>query len=90
MDAKGALPAFILAYPRDVRFVDACKAAELRGFAQGRGAGTHCTFTSTGKPIDLNFRNRGQLVLSYQARQPALMIEAEGDKTSRTLRCCRR
>jgi hypothetical protein len=62
--------------PRDVRFDDACKAAEHLGFArQPSGGGSHTRFKRLGEITQLNFQNRSGKVPAYQAEQLIEMIE---------------
>lgn len=61
-------------HPADVRFVEACKAAESIGFVRKGGAGSHCTFVRAGEPVLLNFQNRGGKIPAYQARQFIAML----------------
>jgi hypothetical protein len=61
---------------RDVRFEDACKAAEFIGFArQPSGGGSHIRFKRIGEITQLNFQNRSGKVPAYQAEQLIEMIE---------------
>jgi hypothetical protein len=55
--------------PRNVLFADACKAAEMIGFARAGGKGSHVVYARTGEPIILNFQSRSGYVPPYQARQ---------------------
>jgi len=79
MNAKAKLLHAIAANPRDVRFSDACKAAEILGFVHKGGAGTHQAFARAGEPHLLNFQNRNGSIPLYQARQLVSMIEKYGD-----------
>ena len=72
----------ILNNPKAVRFGDACKAAELLGFAHKGGKGSHRAFARTGEPELLNFQDRGGYIPPYQARQLGRMIERYGDEVS--------
>ena len=69
----------IVANPKGVRFVDACKAAETLGFVHKGGAGSHRAFARPGESMLLNFQNRNGYVPPYQARQLIAMIEKYGD-----------
>jgi hypothetical protein len=71
----------IAANPKNVRFVDACKAAQVLGFIHKGGAGSHRAFARAGEPILLNFQNRDGYVPPYQARQLIAMIEKYGEET---------
>jgi hypothetical protein len=68
----------IQANPKAVRFEDACKAAELLGFAHKGGKGSHRAFARRGEPELLNFQNRAGYIPPYQARQLVAMIERYG------------
>jgi hypothetical protein len=61
-----------------VRFADACKAAELLGFVHKGGAGSHRAFARAGESVGLNFQNRAGFVPPYQARQLIEMIRKYG------------
>ena len=69
----------ICANPKQVRFEDACKAAEQLGFIHGGGTGSHRAFVRAGEPVGLNFQNRNGLIPPYQARQLISMIEKYGE-----------
>jgi hypothetical protein len=69
----------IVANPKDVRFVDACKAATALGFVHKGGAGSHRAFARPGEPMLLNFQNRDGCIPPYQARQLIVMIEKYGE-----------
>jgi hypothetical protein len=69
----------ILANPKSVRFVDACKAAEALGFVHKGGSDSHRAFARAGEPTLLNFQNRDGCIPPYQARQLIVMIEKYGD-----------
>jgi predicted RNA binding protein YcfA (HicA-like mRNA interferase family) len=75
MNTKAKLLASILSNPKQVRFADACKAAELLGFVHTGGRGSHRTFIREDEPLMLNFQNRDGFVVPYQAKQLAAMIE---------------
>ncbi|MGH8146687.1 MAG: hypothetical protein ACREPY_10170 [Rhodanobacteraceae bacterium] len=81
MNAQTKLLAAIAANPRQVRFSDACKAAQLLGFVHKGGAGSHRAFARSGEPTGLNFQNRDGFIPPYQARQLIAMIEKYGDQT---------
>lgn len=80
MNSKTKLLAAIERNPVQVRFVDACRAAELLGFVHKGGAGSHRAFARAGEPVGLNFQNRGGFVPPYQARQLIEMIRKYGDE----------
>jgi hypothetical protein len=62
--------------PKNVRLVDACKAAEKLGF-NGKGqSGSHRGFSKSGEVAGLNFQNAGGgKIPAYQAKQLILMID---------------
>lgn len=72
-----------MANPKGVRFEDACKAAELIGFTNKGGQGSHRAFARSGEAELLNFQNRGGTIAPYQARQLIRMIERYGDETGK-------
>jgi hypothetical protein len=78
MNSKTKLLAAIQCGPVQVRFADACKAAELLGFVHKGGAGSHRAFARAGEPVGLNFQNRAGFVPPYQARQLIEMIRKYG------------
>ena len=75
MSKRNKLLARIRNNPADVRFEDACKAAEFIGFTRKGGAGSHCTFAMPGEPVLMNFQNRGGKIPTYQARQLIAMLD---------------
>lgn len=83
MNQARKLLAAILANPKAVRFVDACKAAELIGFTHKGGQGSHRAFARPGEPELLNFQNRGGSIAPYQARQLIRMIERYGEEADK-------
>ncbi len=68
--------------PKDVRFEDACKAAEMLGFFHKGGSGSHRAFARPGEPTQLNFQQQkdGKLV-PYQAKQLIAMIDQYWEDT---------
>ena len=78
VNAQAKLLAAIVANPRQVRFADACKAAQLLGFVHKGGKGSHPAFARGDEPIGLNFQNRDGFIPPYQARQLIAMIEKCG------------
>jgi hypothetical protein len=67
--------------PKDVRFDDACKIAELLGFVgKGGKATSHRAFSKTGEPVGLNFQNCQGKIPAYQARQLIAMIDRYEDE----------
>jgi hypothetical protein len=78
VNSKAKLLAAIQRSPAQVRFADACKAAEWLGFVHKGGAGSHRAFARMGEPVGLNFQNRGGFVPPYQARQLIEMIRKYG------------
>lgn len=61
--------------PRDVRFDDACAAAEMVGFLRRGGEGSHRVYSREGEPLILNFQNRQGLIAEYQAKQLIAMLD---------------
>jgi hypothetical protein len=62
--------------PKDVRFTDACKAAEWLGFTWKGGKGRHRAFHRTGEAVGLNFqKDRNGKIPHYQAKQLIAMID---------------
>lgn len=61
--------------PRDVRFEDACAAAEMIGFHRRGGEGSHRVYSREGEPLILNFQNRQGLIAEYQAKQLIAMLD---------------
>ncbi len=79
MNQRAKLIASIINNPRDVRYADACKVAELLGFT-GRQKGTsHKFYSRRGEQVVLNFQNRDGAIADYQARQLVEMIRKYGD-----------
>lgn len=67
--------------PKDVRFADACKAAEYLGFSAKPKTGTsHHPYARPGELYQLNFQKiDGGKIKPYQARQLIAMIEKYWD-----------
>lgn len=62
--------------PKDVRFADALKAAELLGFSAKGGSGSHRSFARQGEPVQLNFQDtKTGKAKPYQVRQLIAMID---------------
>ena len=61
--------------PKDVRFEDACRIAELLGFKWGGGKGAHRAYRRPGEPAGLNFQNCNGRIKPYQARQLIEMVD---------------
>lgn len=61
--------------PQDVRFDDACSAAETVGFRLKGGEGSHRVYAREGEPMILNFQNRQGLIAEYQAKQLITMLD---------------
>lgn len=80
MNARTKLLAAIVANPRQVRFADACKAAQMLGFQYKGGAGSHRAFARKGEPVGLNFQNHGGFIPPYRGRQLAAMIDKYGEQ----------
>lgn len=81
MNTKAKLLAGITANPRQVRFDDACRAAELLGFVHHGGRGSHKSYARAAEVAGLNFQNRDGFVPPYQARQLIEMIRKYGEPT---------
>ena len=79
MNTRIKLLAAITANPRQARFADACKAAQLLGFVHKGGAGSHRAFARDGEPVGLNFQDHAGFMPPYQARQLVAMIEKYGE-----------
>lgn len=65
--------------PKDVRFEDACRIAELIGFDRKGGKGAHYAYHRPGEPAGLNFQNRNGQIAPYQARQLLEMVDKYWD-----------
>lgn len=78
MNQRAKLFEAILNNPRDVRFSDACRAAEALGFV-GRQKGSHKFFARPGEADVLNFQDRNGRIAHYQALQLAVMIRRYGE-----------
>ncbi|MDP1534942.1 MAG: hypothetical protein Q8N44_08475 [Rubrivivax sp.] len=74
MNSKTKLLHAITSNPQQVRFAQACKAAELLGFIHHGGKGSHKAFAKAGEPAGLNYQDRDGFVPPYQARQLIEMI----------------
>jgi len=70
----------IIDNPKDVRFDDACKAAELIGFEAKGQSGSHNSFSKSGDPEGLNFQDRKGKIVPYQAKQLGKKIQEFLDK----------
>lgn len=81
MSRKDKLLVAIRRNPKAVRFEDACKVAEMLGFARKGERGSHCTYGRPDEPLLLNFQNRNGYIASYQAKQLIEMVEKYGDET---------
>lgn len=79
VNTKAKLLTRIVHNPKQVRFVDACKAAQWLGFVHDSGAGSHRAFARKDEPVGLNFQNRDGFIAPYQARQLIAMIEKYGE-----------
>jgi predicted RNase H-like HicB family nuclease len=55
--------------PKDVRFADACKVAELIGFTGFDRSGSHNGYARPGEIEQLDFQDRGGKIKPYQAKQ---------------------
>ena len=78
MTRREKLLAAIRNNPKDVRFSDACKAAEAIGFVRAGGRGSHVVLARAGEPVILNFQDRGGRIPPYQARQLIEMLDKHG------------
>lgn len=78
MTKRAKLLAAIRNNPKNVRFADACKAAEAVGFFRAGGKGSHTVYARTGEAVILNFQNRGGYIPPYQARQLIEMLDKYG------------
>lgn len=78
MTRREKLLAGIRNNPRNVRFADACKAAEAIGFVRAGGKGSHTVYAKSGEPTILNFQNRNGYIPPYQARQLIEMMDKYG------------
>jgi hypothetical protein len=65
----------ILDNPKNVRFVDACKAAELIGYEAKAQKGSHNAYVKSGELEGLNFQNRNGNIVPYQGKQLQRKIE---------------
>jgi nitrous oxide reductase accessory protein NosL len=79
MTKRDKLFVALLNNPKDCRFEDACKMAELLGFAYKGGKGSHRAFARAGEREALNFQNRNGRIAEYQARQLIAMFEKYGE-----------
>ncbi len=81
MSHRVKLIAAIRNNPKDVRFDDACKAAQWLGFTATGGKGSHRAFARPGEPTALVFvEGADGRIKPYQARQLIDMIELYGDE----------
>jgi len=64
--------------PVNVRYDDACKAAEWIGFRLRGQVGSHKTFARPGEPVMLNFQNVQGKAKPYQVRQLIEMMDRYG------------
>lgn len=75
MNQRAKLIAAIRNNPKDVRFEDACRAAESIGFHHTGGKGSHRSFSRPGEPVGLNFQSVKGKIPAYQARQLISMLD---------------
>jgi predicted RNA binding protein YcfA (HicA-like mRNA interferase family) len=61
--------------PKNVKFTDICKAAELFGFKYRGGRGSHVVYVREGVKEILNFQNVKGKVKPYQVKQFLKIIE---------------
>lgn len=66
--------------PQGGRFDDACRAAEVLGFTQKSGQGSHRAFARSGEATLLNFQSCNGLIPPYQARQLIEMMDKYQDE----------
>lgn len=78
MNQRAKLITAIRNNPKDVRFEDACKAAEIIEFNHTGGKGSHRAYSRTGEPVGLNFQNVNGKIPAYQARQLIAMLDKYG------------
>ena len=81
MTRKQKLLEAIRGNPRNVRFADACKVAEMLGFDRKGGAGSHVVYARPDEPAILNFQDRKGMLFTYQARQLVDMINKYGEES---------
>ena len=80
MSRNRKLIAAIRNNPKDVRFDDALRAAELIGFTAVGGSGSHRAFARPGEATQLNFQEaKGGKAKPYQVRQLIEMIDRYWD-----------
>jgi hypothetical protein len=65
----------IINNPKDVRFADACKAAEMIGFVSHQSKTSHRVFKRDNEFEILNFQNNKGKIIAYQAKQLIVMLE---------------
>lgn len=80
MSKREKLLQSILDNPKDVRYEDACRAAELIGFDAKGQTGSHNSFSKSGDPEGLNFQNHKGKIVPYQAKQLGNKIREYLDK----------
>ncbi|MDP2100325.1 MAG: hypothetical protein U1D70_03125 [Methylobacter sp.] len=61
-----------------IRFEDACKVADLIGFSQKGGQGSHSVYGRDDEIKLLNFQNRNGTITPYQLRQLRDMVKKYG------------
>ncbi|RLI77115.1 type II toxin-antitoxin system HicA family toxin [Archaeoglobales archaeon] len=61
--------------PKNVRFTDLCKAAELFGFKYRGGKGSHVVYVKEGIEEILVFQNVGGKAKPYQVKQFLKIVE---------------
>ena len=75
MSQRSKLVQSIRNNPKDARFEDACRVAEMLGFTAHGGSGSHRVFARSGEPVQLNFQEQpGGKIKPYQARQLITML----------------
>lgn len=78
MMRRQKLLAAIRNIPKDVRFSDACSAAEAIGFARAGGGVSHVAYAKAGERVILNFQNSNGRIPRYRARRLIEMLDKHG------------
>ncbi len=78
MTQRNKLIENILDNPKNVRFDNACRAAEWIGFRCEGGKGSHWRYLRPGEPDGLNFQNHRGRLPEYQAKQLIRMLKKYG------------
>lgn len=72
---KGKILAKLRGNPKNIRFNELCKAAELFGFEYKGGKGSHRIFAKEGIKEMLNFQDVRGMAKPYQVRQFIKVVE---------------